>query len=161
MTGSARQAQPASFQAAREDLAQATHALAGAECEVQRARVALDQAGASRLVDNGRRGQGVAARRRWAFSAERITAIKGLSDWFAPMFPRIKPLAIDCMLGMLYANHKKIDISTRDLAKKFGGSHMNYYRASCKMRNHLRKLEESALARLEPAFTLHGVSCGE
>ncbi len=169
LTKAARPGQPVEFQAARAALAEANHALAGAGSELQRARVAIDKGHASRLVDNGpgpteviddieRRSRGG---RRWAFSAERIAAIKGLSDWFAPMFPRIKPLAIDCMLGMLYANHKKIEISTRDLATSFGASHMTYYRASCKMRNHLRKLEESAMARLEPAFTLHGVSCGK
>lgn len=158
-TGAARPAQPASFQSAREALAHANHALAQAECEVQRARVTLDQAGASRLVDNGRRGQAVAARRRWAFSAERIAAIKGLSDWFMPMFPRIKPLALDCMLGRLFANHKKLDISSRDLAAQFGGNHTKYLRASYKMKNHLRILEEKAIARLEPIFFEHGVSC--
>lgn len=112
-----------------------------------------------RLIDNGPAVvDGIKARRRWAFSAERIVAIKGLSDWFAPMFPKIKPLAIDCMLGMLYASHKKIEISTRDLAKSFGGDHRMYWRASSKMRSHLRTLEENAIARLEPIFVEHGVS---
>lgn len=97
-------------------------------------------------------------KRRYAFSAERIAAIKGISDWFAPMFPRIKPLAIDCMLGRMFANHKKIDISVRELAENFGGSHMIYFRASCKMKNHLRKLEELAIARLEPIFEEQGVT---
>jgi hypothetical protein len=95
--------------------------------------------------------------RRFAFSAERIAAIKGLSDWFAPMFPRVKPLAIDCMLGRLYANHKKLDISLRDLAGQFGGNPMTYQRASHKMKNHLRKLEDLALARLECGFFEQGV----
>lgn len=123
---------------------------------------AVDGVVACRLVDNGPPVvDGVRARRRYAFSAERIDAIKGLSDWFAPMFPRLKPFAIDCMLGMLYANHKKMDISTRDLATTFGGSHMLYFRASCKIRNHLRKLEEKAIERLEPVFIAHGVSCGK
>jgi hypothetical protein len=96
-------------------------------------------------------------RRRFAFSAERINAIKGLSSWFEPMFPRIKPLALDCMLGRMYANHKKIDISSRDLAANFGGNHTKYLRASYKMKNHLRQLEENAMARLEPIFIEQGV----
>jgi len=99
--------------------------------------------------------------RRYAFSAERIVAIKGISDWFAPMFPRIKPLAIDCMLGRMFANHRKIDISVRDLAESFGGNHMKYFRASFKMKNHLRKLEELAMARLEPIFLEQGVTIPE
>jgi hypothetical protein len=146
---------------ARANVAGAQEAVEVAEGKARAAAATVDQVNACRMIDNGRAPAGARTRRRWAFSAERIVAIRGLSDWFAPMFPRIKPLAIDCLMGMLYANHKKIEISTRDLAKNFGGSHMNYYRASCKIRNHLRKLEESALARLEPAFTLHGVSCGK
>lgn len=121
------------------------------------------------MIDNGPGGteirEGIERRsasragRRWAFSAERIEAIRGLSDWFAPMFPRIKPLAIDCMMGMLYANHKKIEISTRDLATNFGGDHKKYWRASLKIRNQLRILEEKAIARLEPVFFNQGVTC--
>lgn len=160
-TKEARPAQPAGFQSAREALAAANHALAEAEHGAQRVRVAIDQVGACRLVDNGRLGHAAVARRRWAFSAERIEAIKGLSDWFAPMFPRIAPLALDCMLGRLFANHKKLDISSRDLAAQFGGDHRKYWRASLKMKNHLRKLEEKAIARLEPIFFEHGVSCRE
>ncbi|XYJ11800.1 hypothetical protein ACSUZJ_07365 [Telluria sp. B2] len=96
--------------------------------------------------------------RRYAFSAERIAAIKGLSDWLAPMFRGIKPLAIDCMLGRMFANHKKIDISSRDLASQFGGNHTQYLRASRAMKEHLRKLEGKAMERLEPIFLEQGVT---
>lgn len=99
-------------------------------------------------------------RRRWAFSAERIDAIKGLSDHFAPMFPKIKPLAIDCMLGRIFANHKKLDISSRDLAESFGGNHTMYLRATIKMKQALQALEYQAIDRLEPHFIQHGVSSG-
>jgi hypothetical protein len=95
--------------------------------------------------------------RRFAFSAERIAAIQGLSKWMAPAFSRIKPLALDCMLGRMFANHKKIDISARDLAEQFGGSHMKYVRASYKMKNLLRILEDQAIDRLEPYFAQHGL----
>jgi hypothetical protein len=95
--------------------------------------------------------------RRFAFSAERIAAITGLSDYFQPLLPRIKPLALDCMLGRMFANHKKIEISTRDLAAQFGGSHMKYMRASCKLKNHIRIIEQKAIARLEPLFMKNGV----
>lgn len=99
----------------------------------------------------------VAGVRRFAFSAERIAAIHGLSKWMAPMFSRIKPLALDCMLGRMFANHKRIDISARDLAAQFGGCHKKYIRASYKMKNHLRMLEEKAIARLGPYFAEHGL----
>ncbi|UOD30715.1 hypothetical protein INH39_02925 [Massilia violaceinigra] len=95
--------------------------------------------------------------RRFAFSAERIAAIKGLSEYFQPQFPRVNPLAMDFMLGRLYANHKKLDISSRDLAKQFGGNHTKYLRASYKLKNQLRILEQQAIARLEPTFMRHGV----
>ena len=97
--------------------------------------------------------------RRYAFSPERIAAIKGLSDWFAPMFPRMNPLAIDFMLGRMYARHKKIEISSRDLATQFGGNYKQYLRATSKMKAHLTQLEALAVARLEPLFVENGVCC--
>jgi hypothetical protein len=132
-----------------------------ADRKEQAAQVAYDRTVACRMVDNGPPPKSAEAnsRRRYAFAPERIAAIQGLSDWFAPMFPRIKPLAVDCMLGRIFANHKKIDISSRDLATQFGGNHTGYLRASFKMKNHLRKLEENAIARLEPLFVEQGVSC--
>jgi hypothetical protein len=146
---------------ARGALGDAQEAVAVAEAAARTVQAGVDQVNACRMIDNGRAPKAVRTRRRWAFSAERNVAIKGLGDWFAPMFPKIKPLAIDCMLGMLFANHKKIEISTRDLAKSFGGDHRIYWRASSKLRGHLRTLEESAIARLEPIFSEHGVSCSK
>ncbi len=130
-----------------------------AESAAQVAQVAVGQRGACRMLDNGpipKREQS-GGRRRYAFSAERIAAITGLSDYFGPMFPRLKPLAIDLMLGRMFANHKKIDISLRDLAGQFGGSPMKYMRAAFKMKNHVRLLEQNAYERLRPVFTEHGV----
>ncbi|OEZ68135.1 hypothetical protein JAB5_01280 [Janthinobacterium sp. HH103] len=95
--------------------------------------------------------------RRFAFSVERIEAIKGLADWFRPMFPGLNPHAIDCMLGRLFANHKQLDITVRDLAKSFGASHMTYQRASIKMHGHVRELEQMAYSRLAPSFVADGV----
>lgn len=95
--------------------------------------------------------------RRFAFSAERIEAIKGLSDWLAPSFPAVKPFAVDCMIGKLYANHAKMEISFRELAGNFGGNHMTYARAFDKIRSRLRELEQVALDRLEPYLREQGV----
>lgn len=96
-------------------------------------------------------------RRRYAFSAERIAAIKGLSDWMAPSFPRIAPLALDCMIGKIYANHRKLEISFRDLEKSFGGARMTYARAYKMICSHLRKLEQLAINRLSPHFFEQGL----
>lgn len=95
--------------------------------------------------------------RRFAFSAERIAAIKGLSDWMAPSFPAITPFALDCMVGKLYADHKKMQISFRDLAKSFGGNHMRYARSFDRMKQRLHELELVALDRLEPYLREQGV----
>ena len=99
----------------------------------------------------------VEGRRRYAFSVERIDAIKGLAEWFRPMFPGINPMAIDCMLGRLFANHKQLDITVRDLAKSFGSSHMTYQRASKQMKAHLVQLEQMAFDRLAPSFVAQSV----
>lgn len=95
--------------------------------------------------------------RRYAFSIERINAIKGLSDWFRPLFPSLQHLAVDCLLGRQFANHKKLDISVRDLSESFGGSHMKYQRAAKSMKVHVHDLEEIALGRLEGVFRRQGV----
>lgn len=97
--------------------------------------------------------------RRYAFNRERIAAIHGLADWLAPLLPNVNRFAIDFMLGRLFANHKRIEISTRDLAAQFGGSHMIYFRAAGKIKHHLKQLEEQAIARLEPLFVENGVCC--
>jgi hypothetical protein len=148
------------WDSARESVRELEAAVVAAESKQQTAQVALSQRGACRMLNNGPapKRDGEQPRRRFAFSAERIAAIRGLSDWFAPMFPRIKPLALDCMLGRLFANHKKIDISTRDMAEQFGGNYKQYMRASYKMKNHLRILEEKAINRLEPIFREQGVT---
>lgn len=97
--------------------------------------------------------------RRYAFNAERIAAIRGLSDWLAPLMPKVNRMAIDFMLGRLFANHKRIEISCRELATQFGGNHTTYVRATAKMKEHLRQLEMQAVARLEPLFMKNGVCC--
>lgn len=99
----------------------------------------------------------VDGKRRFAFSAERIVAIKGLADWFRPMFPALNAMAIDCMLGRLFANHKQLDITVRDLAASFGGNHMAYQRATKRIQGHVRALEEIAYSRLELSFVGQGL----
>lgn len=147
------------YHAARDAVRDVGGELARAESAARAAQIAFDRMGECALACNGpRRGDGKdEPRRRFAFSAERIEAIDGLAQWFAPMFPRLKPLAINCMLGRMFATHKKIDITARDLAKSFGGSHMTYLRASWKMKNHVRQLEDNAIARLTPHLAEQGV----
>lgn len=145
------------YYAARDDVRDVSAALARAESTVRMLQIAVDRANGRTLTDGVTLAVGTGGR-RFAFSAERIDAIKGLSDWFRPMFPRIKPFAIDCMLGRLFARHKEIGISFRDLAESFGGNPMTYQRASFKMKNHLRQLEERALQHLEERLVKDGVA---
>jgi hypothetical protein len=142
----------------REAVRETSATLTFAERKQRTAQAAADRLRCSAALDNGPPDK-LRTRRRYVFSAERIEAIQGLSGWLAPMFPQIKLLAIDCMLGRMFASHKKIDISVRDLAAQFGGSHMVYFRASWKMKNHIRQLEDLAIARLRPIFEEHGVTC--
>lgn len=109
-------------------------------------------------LDDGQFPSPQQPRRRFAFSIERINAIKGLSDWFQPMFPRLSGLAVDCLLGRIFANHKKLEISSRDLASSFGGNHTYYLRATKKMKSHIRALENLAYQRLDAYFEQQGLT---
>jgi hypothetical protein len=153
------------YHAARDAVRDAGAELARAESHERAARIALEKLSACNVLNSGPRaigkrgedGKPEEPRRRYAFPAERIAAIDGLARWFAPMFPRIKLLAICCMLGRMFARHKKIDISARDLEAQFGGSYRTYLRAAMKMKNHVRQLEDNAIARLAPYLAEHGV----
>lgn len=146
------------YHASRDAVRDIGAELTRAEANERAAQIALERLGACSLVNNGptisKAGE---PQRRFAFSAERIAAIDGLARWFAPMFPRMKPLAICCMLGRMFARHKKIDISARDLEAQFGGSYRTYLRAAMKIKNHVRQLEENAITRLGPHLAEHGV----
>jgi hypothetical protein len=148
------------YQAARDGVRDVGAEIARAEGQQRAAQIALERLSACSLMENGPRtnGNNQEPRRRFAFSAERIEAIDGLAQWFAPMFPRLKPLALNCMLGRMFATHKKIDITARELATSFGGSHMTYVRASWKMKNHIRQLEDNAMERLAPYLAKQGVA---
>ena len=61
-------------------------------------------------------------------------------------------LPLNSILCRLFANHRKIDVSARDLARAFGGNRTQYLHASVKMKEHLRTLKAQPLARLDPYF---------
>lgn len=145
------------YEAARGAAQDASHALQEAESLARQIQIIVDKADGVTIMDGGLPPSPVDTR-RFAFSVERIDAIKGLADWMSPMFPDVKPLAIDCMLGRMFAHHKKVSISLRDLACSFGGNHMIYQRASTRMKDHLRQLEEKALQRLALRLINDGVA---
>jgi len=107
-------------------------------------------------LDDGQ-SQCAPPRRRFAFSSERTAAIKGLSDWLSPSFPKIPPFALDCLLGKLYADHLRIEISFRSLAQSFGGNHMIYARSFKVLKRRVHELEDRALQRLNRQFVDQGI----
>ena len=102
------------------------------------------------------------SRRRFAFSREKIEAIRNLAEWlFANMQERgpvpANILVLDCMVAKFYAHHKKTTISYRELAHAFGGSHMMYARLMGKIGKRLQDIEQRAMNTLQPYFEERGV----
>lgn len=95
--------------------------------------------------------------KRFFFLRERSEAIQSLSTWLAPSFAGISTLALDCMLARRYANHAKVEISFRDLAKSFGASHMTYKRAYEKINLRICEVESRANGILTPYFERTGL----
>lgn len=95
--------------------------------------------------------------RRYAFSHERATAIRELSDWLRPFLQNVPVMAVDSLLARQFANHIKTKISVRDLAAAFGCSKSTYHRASAVVRGHVRQLEASAHQRLARHFVQQGI----
>lgn len=145
------------YEAARGAVHDASQALHDAESLARQIQIIVDKADGVTIVDGGTPASCIETR-RFAFSVERIDAIKGLADYMAPLFPDVKALAIDCMLGRMFAQHKEVKISLRDLACSFGGNAMTYQRASARIKDHLCRLEESALQRLAPRLISGGVA---
>lgn len=143
------------YEAARGAVEDASAAMFDAESTARQIQIIVDRADGVHIMDGGRPPVG---ERRFAFSIERTDAIKGLSDWMRPMFPDLKPLAIDCMLGRVFAQHKAVSITLRDLADRFGGNHTMYRRATDRMKDHLRQLEARAIERLALRLIHDGVA---
>jgi len=95
--------------------------------------------------------------KRFFYSQERVDAIVGLSAYLQPLFPAIHGVALDMMIARAFANHAKIEISFRELAENFGGSHMTYARANKSLVEKLRELELMAVRRLTPMFERTGL----
>ncbi|QTP32598.1 hypothetical protein B7759_01171 [Burkholderia glumae] len=95
--------------------------------------------------------------KRFFFLRERAEAIRSLSGWLAPSFDGISTLALDCMLARRYANHARVEISFRDLAKSFGANHMTYKRAFDKIEARIREVENRAAGILTPYFEATGL----
>jgi hypothetical protein len=95
--------------------------------------------------------------KRYFFLRERSEAIQNLSGWLAPSFDGVSVMALDCILARIYANHSKVDISFRDLAKSFGANHMTYKRAFDKIALRMREVENRAIGQLTPYFERTGL----
>jgi len=97
--------------------------------------------------------------RRFAFSREKATAIKALSDWLQPSVSSLPSLAVDCLVAKLYANHSRTAISYRDLEASFRVPRMTFARAATKVKANIRALELSAATRLQQHFIQQGILC--
>lgn len=103
--------------------------------------------------------EGDGKQRRFAFSAEKATAIRGLSAWLVQTsaFGTIPAGAMDCMVAKFYARHTKTEISFRALASTFGGDYQVYFRAFRKVKTQLHPLAAMAYSRLQPYFEAQGI----
>lgn len=99
----------------------------------------------------------VDGRRRFAFSRERSEAIMALADWLRPFVKTVPAQAVDALLARLFADHSGMQISVRQLADSFHGSHMKFHRAGLVLRDHVRQLEVRAQARLYAYFVAQGI----
>lgn len=86
------------------------------------------------------------------FPPERAVAIQQLATWVQQSFATISASALECMLVKVFANHEKMQVTFRELAKEFGGNHMTYHRAYPHLRLQMDELENTAIARLRPYF---------
>jgi hypothetical protein len=96
-------------------------------------------------------------RRRFAFSRERAEAIMALADWLRPFVKTVPGAAVDALLARLFADHSKTQISVRQLADSFKGSHMKFHRAGLVLRDHVKQLELKAQDRLYAYFAAQGI----
>jgi hypothetical protein len=101
----------------------------------------------------------VAGTKRYAFSSQKIEAIKALSDWLhgSARFKSVPGAVLDCMLAKLYANHSQTSISFRDLEANFGGAKSTYQRTFTDIKASLLPLELMAISRLTPYFQQQGI----
>jgi len=95
--------------------------------------------------------------RRFAFSREKGTAIRALSDWLRPSVGNLPSLALDCLVAKQYANHSRTLISNRDLEASFRLSRMTFARAETKIKASIRALELSGAKRLQLHFIQQGI----
>lgn len=96
-------------------------------------------------------------RKRYYFSQERVDAVKALSDYVQPSYQSIRREAMDCLVAKVFVDHKKTEISFRDLASSFKSSHMTYARAFPKIKETMKTLEMRAIERLTPYFKETGL----
>jgi hypothetical protein len=102
--------------------------------------------------------------KRFYYSQERVDAVMGLASYWrkSPLFASVPARALDLLIARAFVNHVKIEISYRELAANFGGSHMTYARSFHVLKEKLRELEEQAILRLGSHFERTGlISCVE
>jgi hypothetical protein len=103
------------------------------------------------VEDLGRDPDGTRKKRLY-FSEDRGNAIKWLARWEGKKNPQICAEAMEFLVAKVFVNHSLTDISFRQVAEKYGQSHMVYHRAYKKIKARLKELEDLAILRLTPYF---------
>lgn len=101
----------------------------------------------------------VGGKRRYAFSAEKASAIHNLTNYLlSSIGTNLSQQAMDCLIARYYANHSKTKISVRDLERSFGIGKSTFDRAAKKIKTSLLSLEAMAEDRLAHGFIASGIA---
>lgn len=100
--------------------------------------------------------------RRFAFSADRVDAIKALSDCMRAEFDILTEGECDMLVARVFANVKETTpITLRAIAAQFGRSHVHYHNYFHAIDDRLYHLEMRALDTLTDVFADRGTCNGE
>jgi hypothetical protein len=100
--------------------------------------------------------------RRFAFSADRMDAIKTLSDRMRAEFDILSEGECDLLVARVFANVKETTpITLRAIAAQFGRSHVHYHKYFHAIDDRLYHLEMRALDTLTDVFAERGACDGE
>lgn len=148
------------YQAMRDVVRGIDAELTSAESAERAAQIEFERFSGGGLIDSGKSpGRLGKPRRRFAFSSERIAAIKGLAGWLqqSRRFDRYSSEAMLLMVARLYADHKETKISFRSIGEEMGVNRKTYALDYKQAQKILRPLVQMAVDRLTPYFREQGI----
>jgi hypothetical protein len=100
--------------------------------------------------------------RRYAFSADRLDAIKSLSSYFGVIYDTLTEAERDLLIARVFANDKTTTpITLRGIAAACGRSHVHYHHYYHAIDDRIYQFEVRALDILTPLFAERGLCGGE